>query len=255
MPRAYSIGKTFAPSREAGVSLELVIATPPGSGPFPAMVFNHGSTGRGLNEAVFRRTISPAVIAGYFAQRGWMTIFPQRRGRGKSGGTYGEGLAPEGGYSCDVATALAGFERAVEDIDDVMAHLPALAQADRDLLAIGGVSRGGILAIACVGMRPGLFRAAVNFNGGWLGRACPGHETLNPQLFRRGAGAGIPTLWLHGSQDPYYSIGHCRENHAQFLAAGGQGQFVAARAGHGLMFKPALWQPHLDRMLDGLILR
>ncbi len=251
MSRPYSIRKVFAPSREAGVGLELVIATPPGDGPFPAMVFNHGSTGRGLNEVVFRRTINPAVIAQYLAQRGWMTIFPQRRGRGKSGGAYGEGLASQGGYSCDVAVALAGIERAIEDIDDVMAYLPALARADKDRLAIGGVSRGGILAIAYAGMRPGIFRAAVSFNGGWLGQACPGHEALNPQLFRRGAGANIPSLWLHGSQDPYYSISHCRENHAQFVAAGGQGQFVALRAGHGLMFKPALWQPYLDRLLDG----
>lgn len=248
MTRIYSIGKAFAPSREADVGLELVIATPPGNGPFPTMIFNHGSTGRGLNEATFRRTISPAVIAGYFAQRGWMTIFPQRRGRGKSGGTYREGLAPNGGYSCDVAVALAGFERAVEDMDDVMAHLPALAGTDRDRLAIGGVSRGGILGIAYAGMRPGLFRAAVNFNGGWLGRACPGHEVLNPQLFRRGADS--PSIWLYGTQDPYYSIEHCRENHAQFLAAGGRGTFVAVRGGHGLMFKPALWQPHLDPFLD-----
>ncbi|WP_112313422.1 alpha/beta hydrolase family protein [Pseudogemmobacter bohemicus] len=250
MSRPYRITKTFAPSREGDVELELVIANPPGSGRFPAMIFNHGSTGRGLNEAVFRRTISPAVIAGYFAQRGWMTIFPQRRGRGKSGGVYSEGLAPEGGYSCHTAIALAGFERAVEDIDDVMDYLPALAGVDMTRLAIGGVSRGGILAIAFAGMRPGLFKAAVNFNGGWLGQACPGYEALNPQLFRRGATAGVSTLWLHGSNDPYYSIAHCVKNHAQFLEAGGLGQFVALRAGHGLMFKPALWSAHMDKYLD-----
>lgn len=253
MSRLYSITKTFVPSREAGAELELVIATPPGAGRFPAMVFNHGSTGRGLNEAVFRRTISPAVIAGYFAQRGWITIFPQRRGRGKSGGVYGEGLTPEGGYSCHTAIALAGFERAVEDIDDVMDSLPALAGVDMIRLAIGGVSRGGILAIAFAGMRPGLFKAAVNFNGGWLGQACPGYETLNPHLFRRGATAGVSTLWLHGSNDPYYSIAHCVKNHAQFLEAGGLGQFVDLRAGHGLMFKPALWAAHMDAYLDAQI--
>ncbi|AGT08784.1 alpha/beta hydrolase [Paracoccus aminophilus] len=182
-----------------------------------------------------------------------MTIFPQRRGRGKSGGVYGEGLASDGsGYSCDAEIALAGFERAVEDLDDVIRNLRNLEDVDETRLVIGGVSRGGILAIAYAGMRPGLFRGAINFNGGWLGRACPSHETVNPSLFALGATAGIPTLWLHGSHDQYYRIGHCRANFERFRAAGGQGHFVSAPAGHALMFKPALWRPHVDPYMSGL---
>jgi pimeloyl-ACP methyl ester carboxylesterase len=72
-------------------------------------------------------------------------------------------------------------------------------------------------------------------------------------LFERGAPSGIPTLWLHGSFDQYYSIGHCRGNFERFVSAGGQGEFVAAPMGHALMFKPALWQPHVDRYLHGLV--
>jgi dienelactone hydrolase len=249
------IEKIFVPSREAGVSLEIVVAKPAHDGPFPTIIFNHGSTGRGQNKAVYKRTISPAVIANYFVARGWMTLFPQRRGRGKSGGDYGEGLASDGsGYSCDAEIAMAGFERAVEDMDDVMRNLRNMHDVAHDRLAIGGVSRGGILAIAYAGMRPGLFRGAVNFNGGWLGRACPSHEIVNPHLFERGAMAGIPTLWLHGSNDQYYRIGHCRKNYERFLSSGGQGSFVFAPAGHALMFKPALWKQHLDRYMSGLFL-
>ncbi|MFN7050550.1 MAG: dienelactone hydrolase family protein [Gemmobacter sp.] len=241
------------PSREAGVALEIVVAKPRHAGPFPTVIFNHGSTGRGQNKAVYKRTISPAVIARFFADRGWMTLFPQRRGRGKSGGAYGEGLAADGsGYSCDAEIAVAGFERAVEDLDDVVGNLRNLHEVDQNRLVIAGVSRGGILAIAYAGMRPGRFSGAINFNGGWLGRACPSHETVNPLLFGRGALAGVPTVWLHGSHDPYYRIGHCRANFARFLASGGQGQFVSAPAGHALLFKPALWKPHLDQYLCGL---
>lgn len=182
-----------------------------------------------------------------------MVLFPQRRGRGKSGGNYGEGLAADGsGYSCDVDIAVAGFERAVEDMDAVMHHLRGRPDVDQDRLAIGGVSRGGILAIAYAGMRPKTFRGAVNFNGGWLGRGCPTHEIVNPRLFERGATAGIPTLWLHGSYDQYYRIGHCRANFDRFRSAGGQGKFVAAPMGHALLFKPALWTGHLDSYLSVL---
>ncbi|WP_229006584.1 hypothetical protein [Roseibium aggregatum] len=102
-------------------------------------------------------------------------------------------------------------------MDDIVRRISDIDDVDQSQLVIGGVSRGGILAIAYTGMRPGTFRGAINFNGGWQGRACPGHETVNPQLFERGAAAGIPTLWLHGSHDQYYRIGHCRGNFERFL--------------------------------------
>lgn len=225
--------KFLIPSVEADVRLEIVAAKPPSEGPFPTIVFNHGSTGNGQNRSLYSRTVAPAVVANYFVERGWMVLFPQRRGRGKSGGAYGEGLASDGsGYSCDVEIAIAGFERAVEDVDAVVKHLRARPDVDQDKLVIGGVSRGGILAVAYAGMRPNTFCGAINFNGGWLGRGCPNHEIVNPLLFERGASAGISTLWLHGSHDQYYRIEHCRGNFDRFQSAGGQGKFVAAPMGH-----------------------
>lgn len=242
--------KFFVPSGEAGVRLEIVAARPGSGGPFPTVVFNHGSTGRGQNKSLYSRTASPTVIGNYFVERGWMVLFPQRRGRGKSGGIYGEGLAPDGsGYSCDVDIAIAGFDRAVEDIDAVVDHLRGRTDVDQHRLAIAGVSRGGILSIAYAGMRPNTFRGAVNFNGGWLGKACPSHETVNPGLFERGGPAGISTLWLHGSHDQYYRIEHCRRNFDRFVSVGGKGKFIAAPMGHALMFKPALWKEHVDQYL------
>lgn len=245
--------KSFIPSTEPNVELELVVARPQRQAPFPTIVFNHGSTGRGINESLYRRTWCPPVIARYFNDRGWLVVFPQRRGRGKSSGTYGEGLAADGsGYSCDVAIATAGFERAVEDLDAVMDHLRVRSDVDHSRLMVGGASRGGILSIAYAGMRPNTFKGAINFNGGWLGRACPTHEIVNPTLFTRGASAAASTLWMHGSFDQYYRIGHCRRNFELFENSGGRGTFVAASAGHALLFKPALWTQHLDRYVGSL---
>ncbi len=245
--------KSYIPSCEAGARLEIIVAKPQHPGPYPTIIFNHGSTGQGRNKALYSRTWCPAVLGRYFVERGWMIFFPQRRGRGKSGGSYGEGLASDGsGYSCDVEIALAGFERAVEDLDAVVRHLSERSDVDQSRLAIGGASRGGILSIAYAGMRPTTFRGAINFNGGWLGRTCASYEIVNPRIFERGAPAGISTLWLHGSSDQYYRISHCRGNFEKFLAAGGQGKFIAAAAGHGLLFKPALWMKHLDPYMDGI---
>lgn len=248
------MSKVMLPTGEPGVALEVVVARPSRPGPYPVMVFNHGSTGSGQSPVLFRRTVSPAVISGYFTARGWMVAFPQRRGRGKSGGCYAEGLAADGsGYSCEAEIALAGFERAVEDLDAVMHGLSLWPDVDPGRMVTGGVSRGGILAIAFAGMRPGLFRGAVNFNGGWLGRACPALEQVNPMLFARGAGGAHETLWLHGTQDQYYRISHCRSSFETFRAAGGQGRFFALKAGHAALFKPALWQPHMDLYLETVV--
>lgn len=246
--------RSFIPSSEPGVALELVTAKPSGTGPHPTIVFHHGSTGNGRNKSLYTRTVAPRVVANYFVERGWMALFPQRRGRGKSGGIYAEGLGPDGsGYSCDIEIAIAGFERAVEDVDAVVDHLHGRTDVNQERLLIGGVSRGGILAIAYAGMRPNRFHGAINFNGGWLGRGCPNHEIVNPLLFERGASAGVKTLWLHGSYDQYYRISHCRGNFDQFQAAGGKGNFVAAPMGHALMFKPALWTQRVDQFLQGVM--
>lgn len=245
--------KFLIPSPEKDARLEIVMARPQGEGPFPAIVFNHGSTGQGKNKSLYKRTWAPPVAANYFTDKGWMVLFPQRRGRGKSGGQYGEGLAPDGsGYSCAADIAMAGFERAVEDLDAVMRHLRGRPDIDQNRLAIGGASRGGILSIAYAGMRPKTFRGAINFNGGWLGRACPTYEIVNPMIFERGAAAGIHTLWLHGSFDQYYRIDHCRGNFEKYMAAGGRGKFIAAPIGHSLLFRPALWKKHVDQYLDSV---
>ena len=43
--------------------LEVVIDKPPGDGPFPLLVVNHGSTGRGTNPMLFTETSADRVSA------------------------------------------------------------------------------------------------------------------------------------------------------------------------------------------------
>lgn len=235
------------------VRLKLVVYTPPTPGPHPVVVFNHGSTGRGNHPALYAHLADYPRTARFFSQRGWMLVAPQRRGRGGSDGVYGEGFGADrsSGYSCDPATALAGLDRATQDVGAVLEHLDQQPDVDMRRLLIGGVSRGGVLAIACAGRWPDRFVGALNFNGGWLGRACATHEQVNPQAFARGTPFRGPTLWLHGSHDPYYRIAHCRAHFAAYLAAGGRGSFHSLRGGHGLIAQPALWQPLVGAWLDG----
>ena len=142
--------RSLIPSAEADVRLEVVAAKPHNGGLFPTVVFNHGSTGKGQNRSLYSRTVAPAIVANYFVERGWMVLFPQRRGRGKSGGGYGEGLAPDGsGFSCDVEIAITGFERAVEDVDAVVNHLRDRSDVDQHACHRGCLTRGYIVHSVC----------------------------------------------------------------------------------------------------------
>ena len=97
------------------VRLATITYKPPGNGPFPTLIFHHGSTGRGRDPALFERPYDPKALAGWFTARGWAVILPSRRGRGGSEGVYDEGFEPDRaqGYSCDPTRALAGAERAL----------------------------------------------------------------------------------------------------------------------------------------------
>lgn len=100
------------PFAESGqpVRLKLIVHTPPTPGPHPVIVFNHGSTGSGRLPAQFLHEGDFPNTARFFAQRGWILVAPQRRGRGGSDGVYDEGFGADraAGYSCDPATACAG---------------------------------------------------------------------------------------------------------------------------------------------------
>lgn len=241
----------------APVTLEMVIYRPEGAGPFPTLVFNHGSTGIGNNPALFKDTWAPERLARWFTQRGWLVAFPQRRGRGQSDGLYDEGFTPKREhYSCDPAISLAGFDHALADIDAAVAWLQKSPDVDTSRMEISGHSRGGILAITYAGSRPGVFQGAINFVGGWMSDQCPNNtaDAINPVSFRRGAAFLRPTLWLYGEKDSFYAIAHSRKNFEAFTAAGGKGSFETFTLepglnGHMLIAQQGLWGPAVEAYL------
>ena len=250
--RSGELFETRLRERGAPVALELVVRRPEGAGPFPLVVFNHGSTGDGTNRRLIRETVEYAGVTRHFNARGWAVIYPQRRGRGKSEGTYDEGLEADAakGYSCDAAVALRGLDRAVEDVDAVMECVAGLDGLMHDRVIMAGVSRGGALAVAYAGHAPDAVAGVVNVSGGWLGRRCADtYEGVNRAAFLRGAPFGGPTLWLCGTKDPYYRVSHCRSVHEAFVEAGGRGRFESVAIGHNLITNTRLWIPHVDRFL------
>jgi dienelactone hydrolase len=230
------------------VRLAVITHKPPGDGPFPTLIFHHGSTGTGTDPLLFPKPYNPIQLAEWFTARGWAVILPSRRGRGGSEGFYDEGFSMERtrGYSCDPTLSLPGADRALRDIDAVTPILLAQPFVDRNRFVVGGQSRGGVLAVAWAGRHPEMPRAAINFVGGWMGESCSNAREINQTLFKKGAVFSQPIVWLYGDRDPFYSLAHSRANFAAFEAAGGKGTFheftpPAGVIGHLISIHPSLW--------------
>jgi dienelactone hydrolase len=261
-------GEKFAESimistklRENGkpIRLEVVIHKPPGDGPFPLLVVNHGSTtGEGNTPVPFTQTWSNPAFAEMFVKKGYMVAFPQRRGRGKSEGLYDEGFNVDRsqGYARDPKLSLPGADRALTDIAAAVEVLLQWPDVARRPILMAGFSRGGILSIAYAGMHPREVAGVINFAGGWMAEEIPAASEVNGTLFKCGGTFPHPTLWLYGNQDPHYSLDHCRANFAAFQAAGGKGSFfdfeVPGGNGHRVIHSPPLWTGHVDRYLNSI---
>ena len=239
------------------VKLATITYKPAGNGPFPTLIFHHGSTGRGNDPAAFARPYNPTTLVQWFTDRGWAVILPSRRGRGGSEGLYDEGFGTNRayGYTCEEPLALAGADRALRDIDAITPILLAQPFVDRGRVVIGGQSRGGILAIAWTGRHPSVARAAINFVGGWMADACSSATSINQNLFKRGVPFGHPSIWLYGDRDPFYALVHTRANFAAFKAAGGNGTFheyapPPGLNGHQINTDPALWTATMETYLS-----
>ncbi len=256
-----TVGFLDTPLIEDGkpVRLEVVVFKPDGAGPFPLLVVNHGSTGRGNDPARFKQTFWSVAIADHFTRKGWLVAFPQRRGRGNSDGLYDEGFGTDRsrGYTCDPDRSLAGARRALEDVHAAMTLLRQRPDVDARRVVIGGISRGGILSIAYAGQHPGDVLGAINFVGGWLGTGCGTAAEVSGALFRQGAAFTGPTIWLYGRDDPFYSIDHSRGNFAAFESAGGKGAFfeveVPGKNGHGVNAYAELWTASVENFLAHLV--
>lgn len=241
-------------------TLELIIyrplQAPPAGQPGPALVFHHGSTGDGSDPALFRLSFDSQSIAREFTSRGLIVFYAQRRGRGQSEGLYDEGFEPDRSrYSCQQGPARQGLERALEDADTITRVLRIRSDLDPARLLVGGVSRGGLLALAHAARTPGSYRGVINFVGGWLGEACVDAAALHRVAATESAG-GPESLWLYGENDPFYSLTHSRANFDTYIAAGGRGIWWVGRrsdptaSGHLIHAEPALWQATLSSYLQ-----
>ena len=185
---------------------------PAGNGPFPAVLWNHGS-----EKAPGLDTSNP-LLGPVFAGEGYVFFMPMRRGQGTSEGTW----------IVDATNAAAPADRpaliarlhTTEQLDDQLAglaYLRSLAYVDDSKVAVAGWSYGGIQTVLGAGQTSAAYVAAVAFTP--ASQSWEGNERLQVAMKTAAAGAGVPFLFIQAEND--YSLVPTQALHDAVQAADG----------------------------------
>ncbi len=234
---------------DSNIELEATIYKPVGEGPFPTVVFSHGSTGPGVIPE--DQTINPWGFGRYLVDKNIALVVPMRRGRGQSEGSYKEL------YSCEPKEIAEGMEYAEQSLEAAMSFLMQQDWVDREKMILAGNSRGGILSLAYASHNPGKVAGVINFAGGWVGDVCNRDDkSQNIPLFEQaGKQFNKPTLFIYGSNDSYYSDATIKCQAEAYKEAGGDVnfqfyQFRNGAAGHHVFYEYGyLWSGVVDSYL------
>jgi dienelactone hydrolase len=175
----------------SGLVLRGFLARPAGDGPFPAIVFNHGSEKLpGAREGQVE----------FYTRHGFVLFVPHRRGHGRS----------EGPYVMDVVNAAPAEKRGtvlaqqlVEQVDDVAAAVHFVKRqpfVDPARVAVVGCSFGGIEALLAAERDLGI-RAAVDFAGAAMAWGHDESGPLRDRMIAAARQARVPVFLLQAEND------------------------------------------------------
>jgi dienelactone hydrolase len=190
--------------KNGDLNIEAYLYKPEGKGPFPLVIYNHGSrSGQERVEIPFR------FIAAILVPQGYAVLVPERRGYGKSDGqTYDEEVQ---GDSADRM-----MQRFREEASDVLAGLdylkkggvsaesgrfnptPAISPIDFRRVALMGWSHGGVVSLLAASERHE-FVALVDQAGGAL--TWNRSPTLQSELTAAARAIKIPALCMDAEND------------------------------------------------------
>lgn len=162
---------------------------PEGNGPFPAILYNHGSE---------RKPGTKPDLGKLFSAKGYVFFVPHRRSHGRSpNDSHIDSLYDQGARS--IVTL---HEFHLEDQLAALAYLKQFAYMDSRRIAVAGCSYGGIQTVLAVEMNAeknlGL-RAAVNFAG--AAQSWRMSSSLRDRLVRAVRKATIPVMFVQAEND------------------------------------------------------
>ncbi|RJG07737.1 dienelactone hydrolase [Noviherbaspirillum cavernae] len=231
-----------------GIELETTIFKPPGDGPFPVVIMNHGKALGSPRAQARDRFI---VVSREFVKRGYAVVVPMRKGFSKSSGDYSD-------YGCDMTS---NGQAQADDLDSTVEYLRQQSWADTGRMLVAGQSYGGLTALA-FGMRnaPGV-KGLINFAGGLKvhGGDCSWQNSLVKAFATYGAKTALPSLWFYGANDQHFGPELANRLHDAYVQAGGQARLVAygpfKKDAHGMVGSRdgvKIWWPETERFLKEL---
>ena len=186
---------------------------PSGDGPFPAVLWNHGS------ERLPGR-LQP--LADFFTGQGYVFFIPHRRGQGRSSdaGPYiMDILRNEGqqrGPSARSARLVDLMELHFQDQLAALAYLRSQPFVDSKRIVVMGCSFGGIQTLLAAESAPDV-RAAVDFAGG--AESWQSSPDLRTRMIKAAQHARVPVLFIQAEGDydltPSHTLPKEMEKHGQ----------------------------------------
>ena len=183
--------------KNGSIVLSGALYKPPGSGPFPVLIWNHGSEKAPDAGPQFD------TVASIFVPAGYVVFAPVRRGHGRS----------KGQYIADVVQQIRmtqGFEAAnrltvrlleTEQLDDQLAglsYVKQLAFVSPDRMAVAGCSYGGIETLLGAERNVG-YKVAISLSPAAL--SWDHNILLRKRLMQAVQGIKIPMLLLQPARD------------------------------------------------------
>lgn len=237
----------MVPARTASgpIELETTIFRPPGDGPFPLVVMNHGKERGKPAEQKRDRFLS---LSREFVKRGYAVVVPMREGFSKSGGKYVE-------INCDMSRN--GHIQA-DSLQGTLEYFARQSWVDKDRIVVAGQSYGGLATMA-LGSRdvPGV-KGLINFAGGlkYHGGTCQWENSLEQAFTQFGTGSQVPSLWFYGENDSHFAHPLAQRLHQAYTTSGGLAKLVAfgafKRDAHGLVGSRdgvPIWWPETEAFL------
>ena len=221
---------------------------PPGDGPFPLLVMNHGKDRGGSHQQARDRFLA---MSREFVKRGYAVAVPMRKGFAGSTGSYSD-------YGCNMKDN--GLMQA-DEIEAALNTLVTLPWVDRDHMLVAGQSYGGLATMA-FGTRPypGV-RGLLNFAGGLRidGSNCDWKASLVTAFASYGAKTSLPSLWFYGQNDSFFDPALAQRLQLAYQSAGGASQLIAYGAfktdAHGMIGSRdgvSVWLPEVERFLNSV---
>jgi dienelactone hydrolase len=168
--------------------IEAYLYKPDGDGPFPVIIYNHGT-----REGHERLSVPFQYVGSMLTKAGYVVLVPERRGYGKSDGAIWRDETRN-----DPARLVPRLQAETDDVLAAIDYLRTLPFANTKRMGIMGWSFGGIVTMLA-SSRSTAFLAAVDQAGGSL--SWDANPLLRTALTAAASKSTTPTLFMVAKND------------------------------------------------------